>query len=85
MAALAESQRTEVWADVMRWLSDQGVPVSLTKAEVAEVVNRLDDGIADSLGMIDAFLGPDLAAGFDAATKNHIFSMVVQRRIEEGV
>lgn len=82
---LTAEQRAELWAAVMRWLSDQQIQVALTKADVADVVGRLDDGIANSLAMIDTFLGPDLAVAFDDATKNHIFSMVVQRRIEEGV
>ena len=82
---LTAEQRAELWAAVMRWLSDQQIAVALTKTEVADVVGRLDDGIANSLAMIDTFLGPDLANAFDDATKNHIFGMVVQRRIEEGV
>lgn len=82
---LTTEQRAALWGAVMRWLSDQRIEVALTKTEVADVINRLDDGIASSLAMIDTFLGPDLAAAFDDATKNHMFSMVVQRRIEEGV
>lgn len=85
MAVLTEEQRSEVWAEAMSWLSANGISVSVTKAEMAEVVGLLDAGIGDSVGMVDTFLGPTYANEFDTATKFRLFALVVARRIQEGI
>lgn len=85
MAVLTESQRAEVWAAVMQYMSREGISTSLTKNEIADVVAALDEGIGDSVTMVDMFLGPQLAAAFDQATKFRIFAMVVERRLQEGI
>lgn len=85
MTTLTEQSRFEVWAEVMDWLSREGISVSLTKSEIADAVAALDDGIGQSVGMVDAFLGADTAAALDTRTKYHLFGAVLMRRLEDGI
>lgn len=85
MAVLTQTQRDDVWAAVMQWMSQAGISTALTKGQMADVVDALDDGIGDSTLMVDMFLGPQLAAALDQATKFRIFAMVVERRLQEGI
>lgn len=85
MAILTDAQRTDVWAAVMQYMSQQGISTALTKSEMAEIVAALDDGIGDSTTMVDMFLGPEFAAALDQPTKFRIFAMVVDRRLREGI
>lgn len=84
MAVLTQTQRTEVWAEAMQWLSGEGISVAIDKVAMADVIAALDDGIGDSVGMVDAFLG-EYAAAFDIQTKFRLFAMVVARRLAEGI
>ena len=85
MTTLTQAQRDEVWAQVMEHMSRQGTRVSLDKHQVATAVAALDDGIGQSVGMVDAFLGPETASALDTATKYHMFGAVLMRRLQEGI
>jgi len=85
MAILTEQQRDELWKQYMQWLSLAGKDIALHKADIRQAVADIDDGVDANLAMVDAFLDEDTAAGLDTAAKNYLFSIVVARRLQEGI
>jgi hypothetical protein len=85
MAILTELQRDEIWAQFMTWLSSAGNDVALLKGDIRDAVTDIDAGVAENLSMVDSFLAPETAAGLDTAAKNYLFSLVVARRLQEGI
>jgi hypothetical protein len=59
--------------------------VALNKQALRDAVADIDDGVDANLNMVDGFLEPATAAGLSVAAKNYLFSIVVARRLQEGI
>ena len=82
---LTEHQRAEIRQQFMSWLSSTGTDVALLKSDIWQAVADIDDGVDAHLAMVDDFFDEDTAAGLDTAAKNYLFSLVVARRLQEGI
>jgi hypothetical protein len=82
MPALADADRVECWADLMR-RADVG-SVSLTKAELRAVVNALDDWVVTNAAALNTAIPQPGRGALTTAQKALILSAVVLKRYEKG-
>lgn len=85
MAVLAEGARATLWADLMRRMSAIGEPVSITKAELRNVVNAADDWVNANAASYNAALPQPGRSALSVAAKRAILVFVINKRNEDDL
>lgn len=82
MAVLADTDRTECWADLMRRPDLGSMP--LAKADLRAVVNAIDDWVVANAAAFNTALPQPGRTALSAAQKALLLSVVVGKRYEKG-
>lgn len=82
MALLTDNERQVLWA---RWMRENTAPLgSLTKAELRDAVNAIDQWIEDNAASFNLAIPQPARSALTAAQKVALFLYVVRRRFEVG-
>jgi hypothetical protein len=80
MAVLNEASRVEVWADLMRQLSNDGDAIGINKADLRAAVDALDDFMDNNEGAVDSALPQPARSTLAVQQKALLLSYVVLKR-----
>jgi len=80
MAILDNAARVEVWADLMRQLSNDGETIGVTKPELRAVINDLDAFMDAHASDINAAIPQPARGALTVQQKALILSYVVLKR-----
>jgi hypothetical protein len=80
MAVLNEVSRVEVWADLMRQLSNDGDSIGINKVDLRAAVNALDDFMDNNEGAVNSALPQQARSALTVQQKALLLSFVVLKR-----
>ena len=80
MAVLPNAERVEVWAEYMRQLSNDGESIGVTKPDLRDAVNALDDFMDANAGVINAAIPQPARGTLTTQQKALLLSYVVLKR-----
>jgi hypothetical protein len=84
MATLADQDRIDVWADIMRRLSADREPVSITKAELRAAIDAIDDWVHTNAAAFNTAIPQPARGALTAPQKARLLMLVVSKRFEKG-
>lgn len=84
MAALPNTERARVWADLMADLSRANEPCGVAKADLLAAVNALDAFVVTNAAAINNAFPVAARAGLTVPQKAKLFAGVVLRRYVVG-
>lgn len=84
MAVLSDQKRQEIWAQIMRDLSDAREPIAITKAPLRAVVNTMDQWAQDNSASLRSAVNAAGGTSLTNAQVARIFARIVLERWTEG-
>lgn len=85
MAALTETQRAAVWADLMRRISDERQITGLRKTDLRAAVDAADAWADANSASFNTALPAAARTGLTAAQKALLLMFVIEKRYGAGV
>lgn len=82
MAVLPDADRFDLWAELMRAISDAHEPVAITKADLRAALNAADAWAEANATAYNTALPQPARGALTAAQKARILMLVVRRRWE---
>lgn len=84
MAALADQDRFDLWAEFMREASALGITFPITKPELRAAANALDDYLSANAAAINNAIPQPARGQLSQAAKAYLLVKVVHRRYLKG-
>ena len=84
MAALSASERSGVWADIMRLSRAQFGGISVTKAELKAAMDAIDDWLEANASSLNAAIPQPARGALVPEQKAYMLSVVARRRAERN-
>lgn len=83
MAVLGDPDRIEVWAGLIRRLSDSRTPIALTKAQLRAAIDAADDWCEANAASFNTALPAAARTGLTAGQKAMLLAYVALKRYGE--
>jgi hypothetical protein len=84
MAVLSDTDRVEVWADLMQKFSADGESIGVTKTDLRAAVNAIDAFLNDNAATINSAIPQPARGALTAPQKAILLMFVVSRRYLSG-
>lgn len=84
MAVLSDAQRKEIWAQMMRDLSDVREPIGVTKTDLRAAVDAADQWAQDNAASFNSALPQPARNALTAGQKSRLLAYVIQKRWNTG-
>lgn len=85
MAALADQDRFDAWADLMREMSGRYEVVAIAKADLRAAINAADDWVNANAASFNTALPQPARSSLTASQKALLLQYVVAKRYQTGV
>lgn len=80
MAVLADNERADIWADIMRQLSSERQACAITKTDLRAAVDAIDNFLEANTTVINNAFPAAARTGLTAAQKARILAYVAIKR-----
>lgn len=84
MAVLADADRADIWAQIMRDFVALGIETDLTKAEVRQLIDAADDWLETDRLRYNATIPPGIRSRASMPLKLYALSAAALRRAKRG-
>lgn len=84
MAVLADADRKQAWADLMRQFSQDAQSVGVTKPDLRAAIDAIDQFLSDNAATINAAIPQPARASLTAPQKALLLVYVIKQRYLSG-